>query len=138
MDLWDAFQQGHINDALSAAETAKRDVAHTDERLHRESLRLEAKIDGLALICQALVEILRDRGGVTEEDIEAKVHEIDMRDGRLDGKLAGAATECPQCHRPAHTRQRICMYCSAPIQGGALVERQLAGRPSRPDKVPPT
>lgn len=127
-DFWDVYQQGLIGSAQETAEAAKRDVGHTDARLHREVLRLESKIDGLALICQALVEILRDRGGVSEVDIEAKVKEIDDRDGRSDGRIAGRPTECPACHRPAHTRQRVCMYCSTPIQGGMIVEKPLTAR----------
>jgi hypothetical protein len=130
-DLWDVYQQGQISSAADAASAAKRDAAHTDARLHREVLRLESKIDGLALICQALVEILRDRGGVSEADIEAKMREIDDRDGRSDGRIVGKPTKCPKCQRPAHTRQRVCMYCSAPIAGGMLVERPLTAKSAR-------
>ena len=124
-DMWDVYQQGQISDAAHTAETAKQDASHTAARLHQEVLRLESKIDGLALICQALVEILRDSGGVSEASIESKIKEIDDRDGRSDGRIAGKPTECPRCHRPAHTRQRVCMYCSTPIEGGMLVERPL-------------
>ena len=62
-DLWDVFQQAQIQSASEAAEAAKRDAKHADARLHAEVLRLESKIDALALICQALFEILRDKGG---------------------------------------------------------------------------
>jgi hypothetical protein len=130
-DLWDVYQQGQIASATDTAESAKRDATHTDARLHQEVLRLESKIDGLALICQALVEILRDSGGVSEAAMEAKMKEIDDRDGRSDGRIAGHPTECPSCHRPAHTRQRVCMYCSAPIPGGMLVQRPLTARSNR-------
>lgn len=122
-DIWNVYQQGQIGSAAGTAETAKRDAAHTGARLHQEVLRLESKIDGLALICQALVEILRDRGGVAEADIEAEMREIDDRDGRADGKIGGKPTVCPRCRRPAHTRQRVCMYCSTPGRSGMLVER---------------
>ena len=54
-DLWDVFQHGKIAAASGAAEDAKRDARHADTRLHAEVLRLESKIDGLALICQALL-----------------------------------------------------------------------------------
>ena len=130
-DLWDVYQQGQISSAADTAAAAKRDAAHTDARLHNEVLRLESKIDTLALICQALVEILRDRGGVSEPDIEAKMKDIDIRDGRSDGRIIGKPTECPKCHRSAHTRQRVCMYCSTPIEGGMLVERPLTARSTR-------
>jgi len=127
-DLWDVFQHGKIAAASGAAEDAKRDARHADTRLHAEVLRLESKIDGLALICQALFEILRDKGGVTQDEVDARMKEIDLRDGRADGRIRGQPTKCPQCKRIAHTRQRVCMYCSAPILGGMLAERTLVAR----------
>lgn len=130
-ELWNVFQQGQISSAKYTAETAKQDAAQTNARLHAEVLRLESKIDGLALICQALVEILRDRGGVSEQDIEAQIKEIDDRDGRTDGRIAGQPVECPSCHRPAHTRQRVCMYCSTALPGSMLVERPQTARSTR-------
>ena len=136
-DLWDVFQQAQNQSASEAAEAAKRDVRHTDERLHNEVLRLESKIDGLAMICQALFEILRDKGGISQEEVEEKIREIDLRDGREDGRIAGRPTECPQCRRPAHTRQRVCMYCSAAIPGGMLVDRPLIPRSTRTRGKPP-
>jgi len=130
-DLWDAYQQGQIDDVTSTADAAKRDAKHTDARLHAEVLRLESKIDALALICQALFEILRDKGGITQTEVEAKIKEIDLKDGHQDGRIQGRPTTCPKCHRPAHTRQQVCMYCSAPILGGMLVERPLTARATR-------
>lgn len=134
-DIWDVYQQGHIVRAAKMAEAAKRDSAHTDARLHNEVLRLESKIDGLALICQAVAEILRDHGGVSETDIVAKMKEIDDRDGRSDGRIVGKPTACPKCHRPAHTRQRVCMYCSTPIEEGMLVEKPLTRPRGKPRTV---
>lgn len=130
-DLWDVYQQGVIGRASEIAESAKRDSKHTDARLHAEALRLDSKIDGLALICQALFEILRDKGGISQEEVEAKVAEIDLRDGRADGRIQGRPTKCPDCDRVAHTRQRVCMYCGAPILGGMLVERSQTARSRR-------
>ncbi len=124
-DLWDVFQQGQINSARRDAESTKRDVKHTSARLQNESLRLESKLDNLAIICQALVEILRDKGGVTEEDIHSKINEIDARDGRVDGKMTGKPVNCPRCNRVTHTRQVICMYCSTPLPGTTFVEKAL-------------
>jgi len=36
----------------------------------------------------AMAELLRDRSGISEEVIEAKIREIDLRDGQPDGKLS--------------------------------------------------
>ena len=124
-DLWDVFQQGQIDSTRRDVDSAKRDVKHTSARLQNESLRLESKLDNLAIICQALVEILRDKGGVTEEEILSKINEIDARDGRVDGKMTGRPVDCPRCNRATHTRQVVCMYCSAPLPGTTFVDKAL-------------
>lgn len=127
-DLFDVFQQGQIAQAQANASSAKDDASRTGNRLVSETQRLESKIDGLALICQALIEILRDTGGVSESTIEKKIREIDLRDGKADGRIIGKPLECPQCRRPAHTRQKVCMYCGTLIKNGMLVEKPLGER----------
>jgi hypothetical protein len=123
IDLWDVFQQAQIHSAANQADSAKQDSARTDRQLQTETQRLESKIDGLALICQALYEVLRERTAISEQEIEAKIKEIDLRDGRSDGRITGHPTQCPNCNRTAHTRQNVCMYCSTPIPGGHLFEK---------------
>ena len=98
--------------ALSADERAKRHIA-----------RLEAKIDGLALVSQAMWELLRERTQLTENDIRAKVSEIDARDGRLDGRMLGTSLKCEGCGRDVHTRQQACMYCGAAVRREHVFDR---------------
>jgi hypothetical protein len=121
--LWDLIQQGQISQANATAESAKQDSANTSERLHKEVLRLEAKMDRLAIITQGLWELLSEKTDLTEKDIEAKIAEIDIRDGREDGKITGKPTTCPKCARPAHTRLRSCPYCGTALNKGHIVEK---------------
>jgi len=123
IDLWDLFQQAQIDSAAWKADAARRDAAQASDRLHSEALRLEAKIDALALICQALWELLRQETGLREAEIAKKIEEIDLRDGKKDGRITGRPLKCTKCGRPTHTRQRVCMYCGAPIADGHLVEK---------------
>ena len=122
-DIWDIFQQEGIQTAAANAEIARRDVRHTAARVHADVLRLDSKVDGLALICQALWEVVREKTDLREEDIERKIREIDLRDGRKDGRMMGRPIACPGCNRPTHTRQRVCMYCGSALRDGRLVEK---------------
>ena len=119
-DLWDVYQQVGVSEARADAGYARARVQQTDNKLHAETMRLEAKIDGLALICQAMFELLSERSKVTESDIKAKVDEIDRRDGRKDGKITGHPTNCAACGRVTHTRQRVCMYCGTGVTGTSI------------------
>ena len=123
MDLWDVYQHGQIASATATADAARQSAEHTYERTLRESSRLEAKIDALALISQALWELVRERTHLTEQDIQEKVKEIDARDGRMDGRILGSPGSCSKCNRPTHTRQSACMYCGEKIPRDHVFER---------------
>lgn len=131
MDLWDVFQQGQIADASARAEGARHDAQRAHDTALALQSRLEAKIDHLALITQALWELLRERTSLDDADVEAKMAEIDRRDGRHDGRISGAMTECQACRRPVHSRQRACPYCGVAQYGGMLVERVGKPGPAR-------
>src|SRR4051812_2098057 len=94
-----------------------------DERAKRQIARLEAKVDGLALVSQAMWELLRERNQLSEGDILAKVAEIDGRDGRIDGRIAGALAKCVGCGRDVHSRQRACMYCGTATKREHIFDR---------------
>lgn len=115
-ELFDVFQQGLIDDARYKAESAKRDSEQNSIRLHQEVQRLNAKIDGLALICEALWELLREQTSLSGELIHEKIREIDLRDGRRDGRMSGNPTTCSSCGRTSHTRNAFCMYCGTAIE----------------------
>lgn len=127
--LWEAFQHTQINSLSESSSANKLDTKHTGELLRIEVQRLEAKIDGLALISQALWEIVQEKTDATTLEIEQKIKEIDLRDGREDGKITGKTSPCPKCKRPAHSRQGACMYCGTAITTGHAVEKPLVGKP---------
>lgn len=77
---------------------------------------LEEKIDKLALICRAMWEILGTHADISEDDLLKKVEEIDLRDGKLDGKLLQDAKRCRNCGRMLSKRHRTCLYCGTKEQ----------------------
>lgn len=123
MDIWDVYQHGQIAAATATADAARQSAEHTYENTRRDLGRLEAKIDTLALVSQALWELVRERTELTDDDIRARIADIDLRDGRADGRIVGARFSCAKCNRPAHTRQAACMYCGTPIERKHVFER---------------
>ena len=105
--LWEMYQQSRIHDANMTASSAVSKAQNVGYSIRQ----LEDKVDSLALTCQALWEILRDRTDLTDEELEAKVNEIDLRDGRADGRMTNAGKECAKCGRRLNTRHARCMYC---------------------------
>ncbi len=81
-------------------------------RVRQEIRMLEANLAKSLMINEALWELMRDRMGITEEQFNEKLYEIDMRDGVLDGKNQRSDVQkCPKCNRPVSARHSACIYC---------------------------
>jgi len=109
--IWDLYQQKGINEARSTATSASHKVDRQKEQLN-DLLR---HIDRLSLASQAMWELLRDYSDLTEEHLEAKMLEIDGRDGKVDGKMSATTFDCPHCGRPTNSRRDNCVMCGAPL-----------------------
>lgn len=96
-----AAEQSRAEQGIAEAEDAQRRVA-----------ALEWKVDKLTLINMALVELLIAHAGLTEAQLLAKMQEIDLRDGKQDGKPPDTASPiCEACGRTYSKRQNHCLYC---------------------------
>jgi hypothetical protein len=76
------------------------------------------QVDRLTLACQAMWEIIRDKVGVTEQELQAKITEIDARDGSIDGKIGYEVVDCPQCNQKTSTRRARCVFCGCAVMLG--------------------
>lgn len=77
-----------------------------------EIMQLRREVNRLLMITEALWDFIRDREGLTDEHLVAKIDEIDLRDGALDGRSAKAPpTQCDACGRTLAKRQPVCIYC---------------------------
>ena len=76
---------------------------------------LKADVDKLYLITKALWEILKEHHGYDDVELFKRVTEIDLRDGRADGRIAGqGAPKCPHCGRAMIGSTPLCLYCGKP------------------------
>lgn len=92
---------------------AEWDAENPSAQLHHDIPHLEGRIDKLTLICRALFELLQKEHGWTDDKLLAKVAEIDLRDGSLDGKLETPIFDCPECGRRVNAKHGRCLYCGA-------------------------
>ncbi|RYD36467.1 MAG: hypothetical protein EOP87_05405 [Verrucomicrobiaceae bacterium] len=110
--MWDLIQHFQIDKARNEAREAIRQadgqrsrVASTDEKVER-----------LTLACQAMWELLRDHHGLTEDQLYAKIMEIDARDGKFDGKVGEEIIQCPHCGQRTSTGKLRCVYCGKGVK----------------------
>jgi hypothetical protein len=113
--LWNMYQDQRLLDASFEAGMAKD--AATDARSLAQGV--QRQLDSLLLVNMAMWSILEEKLGVTEAQLAERVREIDLRNGKLDGRYAPEGVECPKCHRIMSVRHKRCMYCGA----GSLTTR---------------
>lgn len=119
MDLFDLYQQGKIHEARERAEAAQSEAA----RVAAQIQTLQRKADTLALACQALWEILRERTDLTDSDLIARMQAIDQRDGTADGRMTPMPVECPSCKRRTNSQRGECLYCGTRLPGRQIFEQ---------------
>ena len=116
--FWELYQQCRIHQAsqdASEARASARSAGRSIEDLQRSVHLLEQQVERLTLTAMAMAEVLRDRQGISEEELEAKVREIDLRDGRLDGKASPSVKRCGSCGRVSGPRRAACLYCGTDL-----------------------
>lgn len=73
---------------------------------------LRWKVDKLTLANMALFELLQAKFGLTEEELMAKMTEIDMRDNHLNGQAPNTGpVACETCGKTYSKRHNHCLYC---------------------------
>lgn len=87
--------------------------AATDVRTQNEFIQCD--VEKLFMLTEALWTILKEKHGCTDAELVQRVQEIDLRDGKLDGKVAKVNPDCPKCSRKLMGKRPVCLYCGAEV-----------------------
>ena len=119
MSIWDIVQQVQIQNlkARQVSAESSAESAESGARLRQE--QMGARIERLVLVTEAMWELLSSRFGLTVADLASKVREIDLRDGREDGRLGptaeAALVRCPSCQAVVPAGRTTCQFCGAEV-----------------------
>ena len=75
------------------------------------SISLEARVDKLSLVCQAMWSLIQDSTDLTEQDLAKRVTDLDMLDGRLDGRIGRGVIKCSECGSAICQKFNKCLFC---------------------------
>jgi hypothetical protein len=117
--LWDLLQQHQIKNTQDAVTKTTDSVIQTEGDVRI----LNRKVETLMLACQAMWELLREQGRLTDEQLLRRMQDVDLRDGTPDGKMRPDASTCPACARLNRARAS-CVYCGGPLPPGQHVFAQ--------------
>lgn len=105
--IWNLYQSENIRELHERMSSVR-----TQDSVARDAtLRLEARVDQLALLCQAMFELLQASSGLTDDQLNKKILEIDARDGQADGRSASRAKKCEKCGVMTSPRFGRCLFC---------------------------
>lgn len=105
--------RGGVGDLPARAESK---VGFLEEHVRK----LEGDLAKSLMISETLWELLRDKTGLTDDDLCQKISEVDMRDGKLDGKNQRKGVACPNCGRMVSPRHHTCIYCGQVMDTSAF------------------
>ncbi len=92
------------------------DAKHKSRGASDEVCVLSERLDRLSLLCQAMWELLRERTNISEEQLYKKIEQVDLRDGKRDGKMEPRVLSCKSCGRKVSGQHGRCVYCGETIR----------------------
>jgi hypothetical protein len=98
----------HLFESLFPVDPEARKISR-DARDAVEELR--DRVDRMALFTMALWSLAGEKLQITEDELKKRVQDLDLSDGKLDGKISQNVGECPKCKRQLSRRNRSCIYC---------------------------
>ena len=108
--LWDILLQYQVNQLDDKLDRINEDIADGQANV-RAAKRLNDKVDRLTLLCCAMFELMQQASGVTEDQLKAKMVEIDLRDGQADGRITPKPRKCPKCDATISPAFGRCLFC---------------------------
>ncbi len=107
--MWDPFWTfGPMMTDYGAGRTA----AEASTKANSAELRvreLEHRVERLAMACNAMWGLLRSQTGLTDQQLQAKIQQLDTAEGEGPRNMI----QCANCGRHVSPRRGKCMYCGA-------------------------
>ena len=102
--------------AYAASQDASR-ASSKAAKANDEIMFVKADVEKLLMITEALWTLLKDQHGYSDEQLGNRIEQIDLRDGKLDGKVAKSPPKkCPACKRTVTRKRAVCLYCGQKVK----------------------
>jgi len=110
MDVYQSRQIGH---AYRAVDHVAQEAQLQRQATRDEITRLHDRIDRLVLVTESIWQLLAESAGLTEDDLDRRVVQLDGADGSQDGRRTRAPVPCA-CGAKVSPRMGHCQFCGEP------------------------
>ena len=112
------FLTGYVLGQRDASQSALRAAAMPvpGSASTEHILDVDERVDRLLLVVAAMWSLLEDTG-LTEEQLEQRMQELDESDGVADGKLTPETVTCANCGAAVPGELPACQFCGTPVPG---------------------
>ena len=133
-----SFLSGYVLGQRDASQAAMRAAAlpAPGGASTEHVLDVNERVDRLLLVVAALWSLLQDTG-LTDEDLAARIRQIDEADGVADGKMTLQATTCTNCGAALRANCRLASSAGRPSPASVTIP-SLASRATDPHLEAPT
>jgi len=119
MSIWDAIELSQIQNVKDEQEAIRSQVERSSEQSEVLGNQLTHRFEKVLLVTEAMWELVSERLGITLDDLVARVHEVDARDGSIDS-TRGVPTgtpllRCPACQAAVPLGKGTCQFCGAKV-----------------------
>ena len=112
MVAFDLYQQRRIRNTDQRVSANEDNNEYRYRRNRDEIDQLDARIDRLMLVTEAVWQLLAEKAGLNENDLADRVHELDKLDGVEDGRRQPLASDC-SCGAKVNPKVGMCQFCGA-------------------------
>jgi hypothetical protein len=100
-------------DSLWDRERRDADIKRKEQAKYsrQHEFELDRRLEKLSLICRAMWTLIQDRANLSEKELLGRTTEIDLLDGKADGRVSVPARECATCKKTIAPRHDRCLYC---------------------------
>ena len=116
LDIFDVYQQKKLGELGALQADSNRRLTNAGDRL----ADLERRQERMHLVVTALWQLLKAHTALTDADLKRFVEQVDLSDGKLDGKVArtAGAMDCPECARRILKSAVRCPWCGSKLRQG--------------------
>jgi hypothetical protein len=111
MTLWDSYQDvrsKHVAESIIHRDAKVRDLKEYVSQLESE---FNSQLDRLTLLCRAMWSLIEENTDLTEGDLESRILELEIVEGKLLEEAEDTVEPCPSCHAAVPAGMDKCQFC---------------------------